>query len=193
MANIGKSDAYWEGKMKKARITIALAILSIAVTALAQDKPIPSQSGVYYHSPTGYVRMERIHASGQNTSGKAKSMFSYGIAKVGVEWTYNNPHSILQLSDHRPVFVFISPVETSTQDIVLTRFDQKKDHREMMVASASAYTGTKMGPKNTVPISVTRDEGNNLIITPLEDLPAGEYFLITDLSSGYEGHDFGVF
>ncbi len=172
-----------------------IAVITLAcISALAQDKPtVPTQSGTYYQSPTGYVRVERIHSNGQNTSGKAKSMFSYGIAKVGVEWTYNNPHSILQLSDRRPVFVLVSPVETSTQDIVLTRFDQKKDHREMMVASGSMYTGTKMGPKNTVPISVVRDAGNNLVITPLAELPAGEYFLITDLSSGYEGHDFGVF
>ncbi len=173
---------------------IALFIFSLtSVASLAQDKPtVPTQPGTYFQSSTGYVRMERIHSNGTTTSGKAKAMFSYGIAKVGVEWTYNNPNAALQLSDRKPVFVLISQVETSTQDIVLTRFDQKKDHREMLVAQGSAWSGTKMGPKNTVQISVVRDAAGSLIITPLADLPVGEYFLITDLSSGYEGHDFGV-
>ncbi|MGA7447854.1 MAG: hypothetical protein WBQ43_02770 [Terriglobales bacterium] len=109
-----------------AAIAIALAMVG---SAPAQDQPQPASgtndspviAGVYYQSPTGYVRMELATSSGFKTSGVLKGMASYGVAKIHSKWLYRNPAAAAKLSDRRPMLTLISQVDISTQAVTLVR------------------------------------------------------------------------
>lgn len=178
------------------KVTISLfaaLLFTIAPSCQAQDKPVPSQAGAYYQSSSDYSRLELNTSSGFKTGGVAKSMFSYGIAKIKGKWLYRNPSALIQLSEHRPVFVLVSQINVSTQAVALLLLDAKKDHREAEYCEVGAWSGVNMQNKNIIPMTVTRiSNSNNLLITPVNDLPAGEYLLITDAGKGYNGYDFGV-
>jgi hypothetical protein len=179
-------------KLKSLLFVLSLASFAISIP-FGQSKPVPTATGTWYQSSSGYVRMELATSSGFKTSGVAKSVFSYGITKVKGKWLYRNSNAAAQLSDHRPVFVFISQIDVSTQAIALIRLDVKKKEREAQYCEAGAWTGVKEEDKNIVPLTVTRmPDSNNLMIVPTADLPGGEYLLITDSGKGYDGYDFGV-
>jgi hypothetical protein len=73
------------------------------------------------------------------------------------------------------------------------RFDVKKDHREAQYFEYGVWTGVKAEDKNVLAVTVTRiPDSTNLTIVPQNDLPAGEYLLITDAGKGTDGYDFGV-
>jgi hypothetical protein len=177
------------------RYLIVPVFLLATVSLLAQDKPaVPNQQGMFYQTPTGYTRAERIDSTGLKNSGVAKSAFTYGIAKAGVDITYANPNAILQLTDRRPVFVLVSQAEVSTQQIILVRFRQKKDRREIKKCNASMWAGINCSVEGRVPLNVDRDPSDNLVITPTTDLAPGEYFLLTGNMAGWgenSGYDFG--
>jgi hypothetical protein len=189
-----------ETAMKKTIAAVAIA-LALVGSALAQDQPQPARgtndapviAGIYYQSPTGYVRMELATSSGFKTSGMLKGMASYGVAKIHGKWLYRNPAAAAQLSDRRPVLMLISQVDISAQAVALVRFDVKKDRREAEFCEASAWTGVNTGDKNVIPLDVARvPNSNNMTIVLQSDLPAGEYLLIADQGKGYDGYDFGV-
>ena len=157
-----------------------------------KDQP-PTQAGVYYQSPSGYIRIERSMESGIKTSGVAKSAFSYGIAKVGGSWVYSGASAPTQVTNRSPILMVVVPaqMETSLNDIKLLRMSQKKNHREVLECKASVWSGVDQGNKDIVPTRVTRTpEGNITIIT--SDLQQGEYLLVTDRGNGAFGYDFGV-
>jgi hypothetical protein len=173
-------------------VTSLLALL-INVVGVAQDKPVPTAVGLYFSSPSGPSRLELATNSGFKTTGTAKSAFSYGIAKAKGKWLYRNSAATAQLSDHRPVFTLVSQIDVSTQAIALLRFEVKKDHREAQYFEYGVWTGVKAEDKNILPVTVKRIAvSNNLTIVPQNDLPAGEYLLITDAGKGADGYDFGV-
>jgi hypothetical protein len=75
----------------------------------------------------------------------------------------------------------------------LIRLDVKKDHREAEYVEAGVWSGVKEENKDTIPLNVTRQPNtNNLTITPVSDLPSGEYLLMADQGKGYDGYDFSV-
>lgn len=184
--------------MKKS-IAAAIVIVMFAFVepCFAQnDKPsIPAQPGMFFQSTTGYTRLERIDSTGLKNTGVAKSAFSYGIAKAGIDLTYANPNAVLQLTDHKPVFVFVSQAEVSTQQVLLVKFRQKRDCREIKKCKVGVWTGVNCSVEGQVPLSVVRDPSNNIIITPTANLAPGEYFLLTGTMAGWtenSGYDFGV-
>jgi hypothetical protein len=186
--------------VKKTIAAIAIT-LALAGSAFAQDQPQPARgtndapviAGIYYQSPTGYVRMELLAQSGFKTSGGWKVAMTYGAASIHGKWLYRGPSALTQLSDRRPVFVLVSPMENSTQSIALIPLAVKKDHREADSIKANAWGGVSEG-NSTVALTVTRTpNSNNLTIVPQADLNPGEYLLVTGLmNNGVTGYDFGV-
>jgi len=125
----------------------------------------------------------------------AKSMFSYGIAKIGVDLTYFRPSAVLQLTERKPVFVLVSQTEVSTQQIILVKLRQKKDRRELKKVSGSVYTGIKDSVEGRVDVTAIRDSSNNIVLTPVVSLDPGEYIIFTGAMAGWgenSGYDFGV-
>jgi hypothetical protein len=175
--------------MRHTLLSITLALVSI--TALAQTEA-PTVAGMYFQAASSYTRLELATSSGFKTSGAAKAMFSYGIAKVRGKWLYRGTSAAAQVRS-RPTFVLVSQVDVSTQAIALIRLDVKKDNREAQYCEASAWSGVKEENKDTISLTVIRQPNtNNLTITPASDLPPGEYLLIADQSKGYDGYDFSV-
>jgi len=175
--------------MKKLLLAITIALVN--TTALAQAA-VPTLAGMQYQTASGFTRMELATSSGFKTSGAAKAVFTYGIAKIRGKWLYRGTSASTQVSS-RPTLVFVSQIDVSTQAIALIRLDVKKDHREAEYCEASVWSGVKEENKDTIPLTVTRQpNANNLTITPASDLPAGEYLLIADQSKGYDGYDFSV-
>ena len=78
------------------------------------------------------------------------------------------------------------------RDIVMVRFDKKKDHRELQITSGASMFTFKSGfsKEKTPEILVTRISETVFAVTPKADLPSGEYLLTFGLGSA--GFDFGV-
>ena len=155
--------------------------------------PIPTQAGVYYHSSSGYTRIERSMESGIKTSGMGKAMLTYGVSKVGGSWVYSGASAPTQLTNRSPILIVVVPaqMETSLNDIKLLRMSQKKNHREVLECKVSVWSGVDMENKDIVPATIARTpEGNITIIT--SNLQQGEYLLVTDRGNGAYGYDFGV-
>jgi hypothetical protein len=80
----------------------------------------------------------------------------------------------------------------SERDIVLVRFDKKKDHRELQMTSGASVFTFKAGfsKEKTPDIVVNRISESVFTITPQQDLAPGEYLLTFGL--GASGFDFGI-
>jgi len=81
----------------------------------------------------------------------------------------------------------------SERDIVLVRFDKKKDHRELQTTSGRNALTFKSGfsKEKTPDISATRHSETILKVTPNADLQPGEY-LLTFGAGGLLGYDFVI-
>jgi len=125
-------------------------------------------------------------------------MFVPGLTPQMV-YTFRDAHSPAQVSGAKPTFYvvqapFMANVPgQSSRDVVIVRFDVKKDHRELQVTSgASAFTMKAGFSKERAPeITVTRISDSAFSIVPTQDLKPGEY-LLTFGGTGTSGWDFGV-
>jgi hypothetical protein len=81
----------------------------------------------------------------------------------------------------------------SERDIVIVRFDTKKDHRELQVTSGSSAFTLKSGfsKERTPEITTTHISDSEFTVIPTQDLVIGEY-LLTFGGSGAMGYDFGI-
>ncbi|MGB7105122.1 MAG: hypothetical protein WBD39_00110 [Candidatus Acidiferrales bacterium] len=180
--------------MKKTLIGFltVIALVLITVGTMSAQTGTPTLAGMYSQIAFDYTKMELATSSGFKTHGALKAGFSYGIAKVKGDWLYRGNTATAQRTS-RPMFILVSQIDVSTQSIALIRFDAKKDHREAQYIEVGIWSGATEENKNTIPLTVTRiPNTNTLTITPVADLPAGEYLLIADQAKGYDGYDFSV-
>ena len=131
--------------------------------ASAAQAKLPADSGMYYQSGANYGPMKMDCNSGLKSTG-----LSFGLRD---KFIYKGPSAPSLFNDHHPMFVFISPADTSAarSTFVLVQMNMKKDHRE---------TGFAVGGvlNNLVEIKVTH-EASDITITPVADLAPGEYLL----------------
>ena len=131
--------------------------------ALAAREKLPADSGMYYQHGGNYSPMKMDCNSGLKSTG-----LSFGLRD---KFIYKGISGPMQLDDHHPIFVFISPADTSAlrSTFVLVQMNMKRDHRE---------TGFAVGGvlNNLVEVKVTH-EASDITITPLVDLGSGEYLL----------------
>lgn len=162
-----------------------------------QQPAEPTQPGVYYKTATQYVKMDQTSMVGGGAKHMGK-MLVPGLTPQMV-YTFRDAHSPVQSSDAKPTFYIVqSPYMAnipgqSSRDVVIVRFDVKKDHRELQVTSgASAFTMKAGYSKERTPeITVMRVSDSAFTVTPAQDLKPGEY-LITFGGAGTSGWDFGV-
>jgi hypothetical protein len=125
-------------------------------------------------------------------------MFVPGLTPQ-VVWTFRGAEAPVQIFEPRPSFYikqspYLANVPgQSERDIVLVRFDKKKDHRELQTTSGGNVLTFKSGlsKEKTPDITVTRLSESTFKIVPNSDLQPAEYFL-TFGSSGATGYDFGI-
>ncbi|MGB8012587.1 MAG: hypothetical protein WCF68_13300 [Terriglobales bacterium] len=140
--------------------TVIAVILFASVALLAQDK-LPSDPGMYYRSGVNYVPMNRACNAGMKAMG-------FGVRG---KFVYNNPSAPAQISEHRPLFVFIGADQHPNvrQQFSLVAMTAKKKNREVEFAAGGVM-------KNQLEVKVT-EEMPNIRIVPAADLPSGEYLL----------------
>jgi hypothetical protein len=114
-------------------------------------------------------------------------------------WTFVGAEAPVQTSDKKPVFYWkelpalANIAGYSARDIIIVRFDKKKDHRELQVTNGGNMFTYKAGmSKERAPsISVSEVAEGLFKITPSAELPPGEYMLSMGPSFA-SGFDFGI-
>jgi hypothetical protein len=153
--------------------------------------------GTYYKSPSGWVKIEQLIMAGGGATHMGK-MFVPGLTPQMV-WTYREPTALVQISERRPTFVvkespyMVNIPGHSDRDLVIVKFNKKKDHRELQTTSGGNMFTFKAGlSKDKTPdITVAKISDTVFSITPTGDLEPGEY-LLTFSSLGFNGFDFGI-
>lgn len=153
--------------------------------------------GFYYKAPESWQRLEPIMMSGGGAKHMGK-MFVPGLTPQ-VVWTFRGAAAPIQISEKRPTF-YVKELPSLTniagrsgRDLVIVRFDKKKDHRELQVTNGGNMFTFKAGlSKDRVPdIQVKTISDGIFSVTPNEDLKPGEY-LLTFEAMGGNGCDFGI-
>lgn len=168
--------------------------------SVAVQKPSPEVAnlaeGTYWMSQKGFVRLQSQMMGGAGAT-KVGKMFVPGLTPH-IAFTFRGAVAPIRVSEVRPVFYvkqspyLVNVAGQTERDIVMVRFDKKKDHRELqMTSGASMFTfKTGFSKERTPDILVTRISETVFTVTPKEDLPPGEYLLTIGLGSA--GFDFGV-
>jgi hypothetical protein len=184
--------------------TVIEAMLSVSATnnegktvAVAKKSAANLQPGAYYWSGNSWTPMQQITMSGGGATHMGK-MFVPGLTPQMV-WTFRDPHAPVQVQRGLPLFCFKflalppgMPYAPSGRDIVIARFDQRKDHRELQTTSGGNMFTFKSGlSKERAPdIEVSTVDSSTFLVSPKTSLPPGEY-LLSGSSMGINGYDFG--
>lgn len=182
-----------------AGIFLALAMSSSAVGQSTNPKEAATklQPGTYYWAGDTWTPMQSITLAGGGAKHVGK-MFVPGLTPQMV-WTFREREALIQIKDATPIFCvkFMivppgTPYAPSGRDIIIARFDEKKDHRELQTTSGGNVFTFKSGlSKNRMPdIETTEIDASTYLVTPKEPLKNGEY-LLSNSSLGMTGYDFG--
>ncbi len=152
--------------------------------------------GAYYKGAKGWTKLQQLSFSGGGATHVGK-MLVPGLTPHMV-WTFRGAEAPVQISEGKPVFyVKQSPYMAnvagrSERDIVIVRFDKKKDHRDLQMTSGASVFTFKSGfsKEKTPDITVVRLSESIISITPKQDLNPGEYLLTYGLGAG--GYDFVI-
>jgi len=180
-------------------------MVMLAATALlcvGQDSAMPQgvkalTDGFYYKTLQGWQKLEPISMSGGGTKHIGK-MFVPGLTPQMV-WTFRGAEAPFEFDNRRPMFCIkelpslAGIAGYSGRDLLIIRFDKKKDHRELQTTSGGNMITFKSGiSKERMPDVTTKTVADGIfMITPTEDLKNGEY-LLTFSSLGITGYDFGI-
>jgi hypothetical protein len=164
---------------------------------LAAPKATPQQIGEFSHEEVAESRAEQINMSGGGTKHAAK-MFVPGLTPQFV-WTFRDARAPVQVADEKPTFCVKSvelppgvPSPYSPRDLVIAKFDEKKDHRELQTTSGASMFTFKSGlsKERVVETSIVEITPSLHLITVHGFLAPGEYLLAGN-SIAVSGFDFG--
>ena len=170
------------------------------ITPAKQDVPTDIQAlsaGFYYKTQQGWQKLEPLAMAGGGAKHMGK-MFVPGLTPQMV-WTFRDAESPAQITGRRPVFCvkempsLVSIAGRSRRDLVIVRFDKKKDHRELQVTNGGNMFTFKSGlSKDRMPdITAQVIADGVFMVTPNDDLKPGEY-MISFSALGIQGYDFGI-
>jgi hypothetical protein len=155
------------------------------------------QPGTYYWSGPSWQPMQQITMSGSGAKHVGK-MFVPGLTPQ-MFWMFRDARAPVQVIESRPVFCVKSidlppgtPYAPSARDLLIARFDEKKDHRELQTTSGASMFTFKSGisKERVVETSITELGPNLFLVTMKEPLSQGEY-LLAGTSMAVSGYDFG--
>jgi hypothetical protein len=153
--------------------------------------------GTYYKSSTSWIKLQQLTLAGGGAAHVGK-MFVPGLTPQ-IVWTYRGAEAPIQIVERTPTFVvkqspyMANVAGHSDRDLVMVRFNRKKDHRELQFTSGGNMFTFKAGfsKEKLVDIVVTRISDTTFSITPAQELSPGEY-LLTFGAFGANGFDFGI-
>lgn len=177
-------------------------MLSVAVLCAGQDTSVPHDvqslsDGFYYKTSHGWQKLEPLAMAGGGLKHVGK-MFVPGLTPQFV-WTFRDAESPVQIADRRPTFcikelpALANIAGRSGRDLLIVRFDKKKDHRELQTTNGGNMFTFKAGlSKDRMPEITTKALADGIfMLTPNEDLKPGEY-MVTFSALGNTGYDFGI-
>ncbi len=158
-------------------LVTVLAACSLMLAQVSLEPP--GFAGVFYKAKDGWQKMDL--ATPLNVSTGAFS---------GATLSYKGAESSVRIADRRPTFYY-NRIPTARNAVIIV-FEKKKDHRDLKVIRVNALLTAKGGPdkKHLVDVSAESINDHLVSVTPVQDLPLGEY-LLTD-SGGYTGYDFEI-
>ncbi len=182
---------------------ICMVVVAAVVSVCAgQDTATPQEvqslaDGFYYKTQQGWQKLEPLSMAGGGLKHAGK-MFVPGLTPQFV-WTFRGAEAPVQIGDKRPTFyikelpMLASIAGRSERDLLIIRFDKKKDHRELQTTSGGNMFTFKSGiSKDRMPDITTKAVSEGIFIVTLdEDLKPGEY-MVTFSALGNNGYDFGV-
>ena len=183
--------------MKQALLCL-VALGAVVLISTAQDTDVQSLAdGFYYKTPHGWQTLEVLSMAGGGLKHVGK-MLVPGLTPQFV-WTFRGAEARVQIGDKKPTFyikelpMLSSIAGRSERDLLIVRFDKKKDHRELQTTSGGSMFTFKSGiSKERMPDITTKTVADGVfMVTPNEDLKPGEYML-TFSALGNSGYDFGV-
>jgi hypothetical protein len=176
---------------------LAIASCAIAQSTTPEDAASKLQPGAYVWVNNSWTPMQQITMSGGGAKHIGK-MFVPGLTPQMV-WTFRDPKAPIQVETGSPRFCFKlitlppgTPYAPSGRDIVIARFDQKKDHRELQTTSGASMFTFKAGlSKDRTPdLELTEVDSSTYLVSARALLSPGEY-LLSGSSMGISGYDFG--
>jgi hypothetical protein len=185
------------------RFSVIVLVLMAGVFSVRPQTPDPKtdsanlKQGTYYWSDGAWHAMEQLTMSGGGGKHMAK-VFVPGLTPQMV-YTYRGAIAPVQVKEEKPLFcvkfspyLVGSPYAPSPRDIVIARFDEKKDHRELQVTSGGNVTTFKagLGADRTPDLTLTPVDDTTVLFSPAAGLREGEY-IISTVAMGYSGFDFG--
>jgi hypothetical protein len=187
--------------MRKCVLTLVGCILASFVAVAQSPDPkaaaLHLQPGAYVWTGASWSPMQQITMAGGGAKHMAK-VFVPGLTPQMV-WTFRDSKAPVQVADGMPLFCFKFfavmpglPYSPSGRDLLIARFDEKKDHRELQTTSGGNLFTFKAGlSKDRMPdIDITGLNSSTYLVSPRASLKAGEY-LLSNSSMGIGGYDFG--
>jgi hypothetical protein len=185
---------------------LLVALATFSATAVSQEKAIANTTsndmqslsdGFYYRSLQGWDKLQPISMAGGGVKHAGK-MFVPGLTPQMV-WTFRGAEAPIQIFARKPEFLIKEPPQLaniagrSERDVVIVRFDKKKDHRELQVTNGGNMVTFKAGlSKDRTPDITVKEVSNGIFaVTPTKELMRGEYLITFDRMSA-SGYDFGV-
>lgn len=181
-----------------------IVVVALLTAALSQDatdvaaRDVQSLAdGFYFKKQQQWEPLQPISMAGGGLKHAGK-MFVPGLTPQMV-WTFRGAEAPVQMSERRPIFIvkelpmMADIAGRSGRDLVIVRFDKKKDHRELQVTNGGNVFTFKSGlSKDRTPdITVTTVSEGIFEVQPNQELTAGEY-LLTFSATGASGYDFGI-
>jgi hypothetical protein len=148
--------------------------------------------GFYYQTSQGWQNLQPLAMAGGGLKHVGK-MFVPGLTPQ-IVWTFRDAESPAQIEDRRPAFCIkelpaLANIEGhSRRDLLIVRFDKKKDHRELQTTNGGNMFTFKAGlSKDRMPDITTKTLADGIFMVTLnEDLKPGEY-MVTFVPLGIAG------
>jgi hypothetical protein len=162
------------------------------------------EPGIYMYANTReglkLAMLEPTVYSQGKTSGVFKAVMTYGIAKAKYKAVVQGPNANIRSSDGKMTFYFyfeetnggLSRASfggtTTPNEFTLLKFEQQKESRETVVASANAF-GASSGTdeKANIHFSSTKLRPGVYKVTPNSPLQPGEYCFLSSAGIGTNG------
>jgi hypothetical protein len=176
------------------------AIFAIAALFLVVPQNPPRIApGVYYRSGDSWKTMEILRLSGSKATHTAK-MLVPGLTPQ-IVYVYRGDQAPVRFTDRRPTFLFKenrylvgTAGDVTPRDVVIAKFDKKKDHRELQVTTGGNMFTFRagFGKDRAFDVTASNQGTGTFEFTPDQDLAPGEYIVFMGAATKYKAYDFGI-
>ncbi len=192
----------------RVRVMLFLAVAYAAGVAIGQDKEtrpaapppanaasnlpegLPEELGFYHKTDHGWEIMHESQASKTELKrGGFTQWTGIGVGGLHQKLDYKGPRAQCQIAQSRPAFYVRMADPSHIQNLIIVRFQEKKDLRQ--IESAEIAANESASKAKVYSVTVKRLSPEVFVVTPESDLPTGEYIL-SESTYATVGYDFGI-